>query len=51
MKKYVETRICNSRKTKGLEVVGLVHSSKETSNDRGAKGLAYNRFFRDTWNH
>lgn len=28
-----------------IQGVGLVHSSNETSNKRGAKGLAYNRFF------
>lgn len=32
-------------------MVGLVHSSDEASNERGTKGLAYSRFFRDTCNH
>ena len=39
-------------KTKGIEEdireVGLVHSSEEVSNDHRTKGLAYNRFFRET---
>lgn len=39
-------------KTKGTEEdireVELVRSSEERSNDSGTKGLAYNRFFRET---
>ena len=49
VKKYVKARICNLSLTNDLRVVGLVHSSNETSNDRGAKELAYGRFFSDTW--
>ena len=31
-----------------IRKVGLVHSSEEGSDESGVKGLAYNRFFRET---
>ena len=40
----------NPRYSKDIYVVGLVHNSDEVSNQHGAKGLAYSRFFSKTLN-